>query len=209
MEENSQRGLEDYLQDIQAMREAMLQAENQLRVPAWFFFAMAALIAIAAAAHAVLATLAELSLQRLLLFVWVPFALIAGFAELYAWIQTGRQAGLPWRSRPFGRFFVTVAGIMVAVVTMAIVLLFLGASASGVVFLLSAAALFAYSAYSPPLSLWLGWIGIIPGVVLMVLGVESSVAAGLAGAYVVVSFVLLGLTSLRSGAAEPKNPDHG
>jgi hypothetical protein len=203
-----QRELAEYLRDVRLIREAMLKADNQLRVPAWFFFAMAALISIAGVTHAWLVSASGTDLAHLLFVVWVPFVILAGVIEVLAWIKTGTRAGISWMSKPFGRFVATVSGTMIATFALGIVALFDGASTAGVVLLLASAALLAYSTYSPPASIWLAWIGLGPGVALLVRGVDSHAAVGVAGLYVVASFVVLGIAEHRherSGERQSQN----
>lgn len=198
-----ERSLTDYLEDIRQIRETMLMAEKRLHVPAWFFFAMGALLAVGSTVHAVVAAVWSPPWPTILLAVWLPVFLLAGVAEAAAWVVRGRREGLPWMSPSTGRFFATVGGIMVTVVAMAIAALLSGWSPAGVVLMVAACLFLAYAPYSPGASIWIGWSLLAPGLGLMIARVSSPGLLMGAAAIVVLAFVLAGVVEARN------RPRHG
>ena len=157
------RDLDKYLEDIRTIRETVLRGEDRLHVPAWFFLTMGGLIATGTVLHTIAALVWELPLRASLLAIWLPVFLFAGVAEITAWVQKGREEGLPWLSRSFGRFLATIAGIMIAVTAISIVALFAGFSPGGVLLLLAACIFLGYAPYSPSISIWIGWVLLVAG----------------------------------------------
>jgi hypothetical protein len=190
--------LEKYLEDIRTIRETMLRGENRLHVPAWFFLTMGGLIAAGTVLHAIAALAWELPLRASLLAIWLPIFLLAGVTEITAWVQKGREEGLPWLSRSFGRFLATIAGIMVAVTAISVAALFAGFSAGGVLLLLGACIFLGYAPYCPSISIWIGWILLAPGLALLIAGVTSTGATLGAAGLIVVGFLVAGIAEQRS-----------
>ena len=189
--------LKRYLEDIRTIRETVLRGEDRLHVPAWFFLTMAGLIAAATALHTVAALLWELPLRTSLLAIWLPGFILAGVAEVTAWVQIGREEGLPWLSRSFGRFIATIAGIMIAVSAISIAALFAGFSPGGELLLLASCIFLGYAPYSPSISILVGWILLAPGLALLVASITSVGATLGAAALIIVGFVVAGIAEQR------------
>ena len=196
------RELEKYLDDIRTIRETVLRGEDRLHVPAWFFLTMGGLITAGTALHAAAAFAWAWPLQRSLIAVWLPIFLLAGVAETTAWVQKGRDEGLPWLSRKFGRFLATIAGIMIAVSAISITALFAGFSPGGVPLLLAACIFLGYAPYSPSVSIWVGWTLLAPGLALLIADVMTPGATFGAAALIVAGFVVTGVAELRSRRAD-------
>jgi len=165
--------LKRYLEDIRTIRETVLRGEDRLHVPAWFFLTMAGLITAATVLHTVATLVWELPLRASLLAIWLPGFILAGVAEVTAWVQKGREEGLPWLSRSFGRFLATIAGIMIAVSAISIAALFAGFSPGGILLLLASCIFLGYAPYSPSISIWIGWILLAPGLALLIASVTG------------------------------------
>lgn len=196
-----ERSIADYLEDIREIRTTMLTARDRMHVPPWFFFVIAALFAAGTAVHATVAAVWDPSLQTALLAIWLPVFMLSGVAEVAAWAATGRREGLPWMSRSIGRFFATIGGIMVAVVTVSLAALFGGYSPAGIVLIVAACLFHAYSPYSPGASVWIGWLLLAPGIGLVVAHVSSPALVLGAAAVVVAAFVAAGVAEARFARA--------
>lgn len=193
-----ERELSEYLDDIREIRATMLRAENRLHVPAWFFFAMAALIGTGAIAHALVAVLPGVSLVTALVAIWLPVFLLAAVAEVAAWVQKGRREGLPWLSRSFGRFLATISGIMTAVTAVGIALVAYGHSPAGVLLLVATCVFLGYAPYSPSASIWTGWALLPPGLALLIVDARGIAATLVAAGLIVAGFLVCGVAELRS-----------
>ena len=196
--ETEDRDLEKYLDDIRTIRETILRSEDRLHIPAWFFLTMAGLITAGTVLHAIAASLWELPLRTALVAIWLPAYLLAGVAEVTAWVQKGREEGLPWLSRSFGRFLAAIAGIMVAVSAISIAALLAGFSPGGVLLLLAACIFLGYAPYSPSVSIWVGWVLLVPGLALLIAHIVSGATTLGAAALIAAGFVVSGFTELRS-----------
>ena len=202
MNQPEDRPLSEYLEDIRRIRETMLLAEDRLHVPAWFFLTIAATIGVGTIAHAVASLVFDVDLRTISLAIWLPLVAIGGIAEITAWVAKGRTEGLPWLSRTFGRFIVTVAGTMTAVVVLAAIGLSAGMSASGLILIVGAATFLVYSPYCPVASVWIGWALLVPGVGLLITGVTSPGIAIAAATAVVIGFVTVGVAERRTHRCE-------
>lgn len=192
------RDLDKYLEDIRTIRETVLRGEDRLHVPAWFFLTMGGLIAAGTVLHTIAALVWELPLRASLLAIWLPVFLFAGVAEITAWVQKGREEGLPWLSRSFGRFLATIAGIMIAVTAISIVALFAGFSPGGVLLLLAACIFLGYAPYSPSISIWIGWVLLAPGLALLTTHISGLATTLGAAVLIVAGFLAAGIAELRS-----------
>jgi hypothetical protein len=193
-----ERSLDDYLEDVRQIRATMLHADERLHVPPWFFFTIAALVALGILTHALIG--ATLPLTTALLTIWLPVFLLAGVAEIAAWMAVGREEGLPWLSRPFARFLATVSGIMIAVIALGLAALYAGYPVPGTVLILAGSVFHAYSSYAPRAAIWTGWALLIPGIGLLVSGISATAASIAAGLLVCVGFVVVGFAERRSRA---------
>ncbi|TVQ27258.1 MAG: hypothetical protein EA382_03975 [Spirochaetaceae bacterium] len=198
MNEPEDRPISEYLEDIRQIRETMLLAENRLHVPAWFFFTVAATIGAGTIAHAVASLVFDVDVRTISLAIWLPLGAIGGIAEIIAWIAKGRREGLPWLSRTFGRFIVTVAGTMTAVVVLAAMGLPAGMSPSGLILVVGAATFLVYSPYCPVASVWIGWALLAPGVAILIAVVSGPALEVAAAAAVVIGFVVVGVAERRA-----------
>lgn len=192
-----ERSLGEYLEDIRQIRETMLMAEDRLHVPPWFFFAMAALLAVGTGVHVVVDAVRDLPLTTALVVIWLPVFILAGVAEVGAWVARGRREGLPWMSAATGRFLATIGGMMVALATLALAALFAGYSPAGIAFLAGACIFLGYAPYSPGVSIWIGWTLLAPGLGLLIAEVSSEALLVIAAAVVVVAFLVDGVVEQR------------
>lgn len=192
-QDGSGRSIQEYLDDIRSIREAMLKGEGRLHVPAWFFFALGAIVAAGTLTHVIAWRVADIERVTALLLIWLPAFLLAGVAEVAAWVERGRREGIPWLSRSFGRFLATITGTMTAVTVLAVVALIEGVPAAGVLLLLTAIVFLGYSPFSPGAALWIGWILIGPGAGVLIAGVSGPWLTAAAGFIAAASLVAAGI----------------
>ncbi len=162
--ETSTASLERYLADIRDIKHTIAQVERSFRIGWGFYVWTSVLIALAGAANIALRLTIEPTLTQTLLWVWLPFFLMIGLVELWAWLRKSREDHMPLFTPTFIRFAVGAAGTMVAITCLLLELLFSGIPAPGPVLLATGPVLLFYSRYSNDAA-------VISGVALVACGV--------------------------------------
>lgn len=195
--QNKEQAIDRYLADIREIKHTIAQVERRYRIGPEFYFITAALIALAGVVHMVLHWTAAPSVTQALLWVWLPFFLLVGLAEITSWLRMSNAGGITLFTPGFIRFVVSAAGTMSAIAALLVALLLSGVAAPGPVLLAVGPVLLFYSSYSNDAAVIGGGFLVAIGMVMWLAGASGFGWMVVAGSLCWAVFVVTGIYERR------------
>lgn len=191
-QKRTEQPIDQYLADIREIKHTIAQVQGAFRIGPGFYFTTAALVGVAGAVHIVLHWTINPTLPQALLWVWLPFFLLVGLAEITSWFRMSSKEGITLFTRGFIRFVVSAVGSMAAIVALFVALLLAGVAAPGPLLLAVGPVLLFYSSYSNDAALVGGGFLVAAGLVLWLSGAAGFWWMVIAGSLCVTVFVVTG-----------------
>lgn len=193
MNDRTRRSLEDYLHDLETVRDLLTRHEEKSMIESWAFYIWGVLVILGTVVHALLSQRSTLDETAVLLSVWGPVVLLGGGGEMAAWLARVRSEKTPLFGRRFVRFVLSAVGAFIAVVPVVLVLYRNGLLSPGLALLLVSFVFLIYAEITFSSLFFEAYILLFLGLGFFVLGVTSITGYLVAGMAVGLAFLAFGV----------------
>lgn len=185
------------MQDIATIKELLLKTEQKPIYEHWAFYAWGVLVILGSVIHFLVQRRFDPTVRQLLLEIWLPVLLIAGFIELVTYIRTMARQALNLFTRTVRRFYLSLLGSGIAFCLLLVMLNRSGAQGyMPIAFLLGAAVFYFLLAQVTYTHVYIhGYLFLVFASLLYIFDLMHETLVPIVGSLVGISMIVVGITS--------------